>query len=157
MSIIEKIKHSVECATGLRFYYDSPETLNVRVDNLTLPCAMLDVVESGAVFDENGVVRERLNIQVLFADKTQLDYDGIENESEHLDWLKRKAFQWLLGLRRSDDLRLVGVGNTQRYYATQDAIVTAYGVQVNIEEMEGVCYGNNASQGGCGCNTHESA
>lgn len=153
MTIIDKIKLSVEQATGLPFIYDTPQTLNVRLDNMKLPCAMMQVVESGAVADENGLIRERLTAMVLFADRTDLDFDGIQNEAEHLDAMKKQAFRWLLALRRSDKLILVDTGSTARYYASDDAILTAFGVTVTIEEVEGVCYGLTAtgSTDPCGC------
>lgn len=156
MSIIDKIKKSVEDATCLPFYYDTPETLNARMGQIDLPCAMLDVVESGAAFDENGVIRERLTVQVLFVEKSFLDFDGIENERKCLDKMKKHAFRWLLALRQSEDLRLVSLGNTQRYYATQDAIVTAFSVLVTIEEIEGVCHGGQ-NQTNSRCHSCEGA
>lgn len=153
MTIIDKIKRSVESATGLAFLYDTPQTLNQRLDNMLLPCAMMQIVESGAVADENGIIRERLSVMVLFADKTDIDFDGVQNEREHLDAMKKAAFRWLLALRRDDDLRFIEGGGTTRYYADNDAIVTAYGVQVTIEETEGVCYGTTATTDSdtCGC------
>lgn len=154
MTIIDKIKQSVEQATGLPFYYDTPQTLNVRLDNLQLPCAMMNVVESGATADENGVMREQVTAMVLFTDTTTLDFDGIDNEREHLDAMKKAAFRWLLSLRRSDTLRLMSTGGTARFYATEDAIVTAFGVTVTLEELEGVCYGGleaGYSEGACPC------
>lgn len=153
MTIIDKIKQSVEQATGLPFIYDTPQTLNVRLDNMKLPCAMMQVVESGAVADENGLMRERLTAMMLFTDKTDLDFDGVQNEAEHLDAMKKHAFRWLLALRRSDALRLIETGSTARYYASEDAILTAFGVTVTIEEVEGVCYGFTAtgSTDPCGC------
>ena len=154
MTIIDKIKQSVEQATGLPFVYDTPQTLNVRLDNLNLPCAMMQVVESGTATDENGIIREVITAMVLFTDRTELDFDGIENERKHLDAMKKAAFGWLLSLRRSECLRLVSTGATARYYATDDAIVTAFGVTVTIEELEGVCYGglkNWSAKNTCGC------
>ena len=147
MTIIDKIQESVEKATGLRFCYDTPQTLNERLDNIAMPCAMMQIVESGAVVDENGVIRERLNVLVLFVDESDLDFDGVENEAEKLEGMKKAAFRWLLELRQSETLRLVSIGNTQRYYATDDAVYTAFAVNCTIEDLEGVCYG------GCkGCN-----
>ena len=69
MSVIDKIKNSVEQATGLTFYYDTPQTLNVRLDRAQYPCAMLHILESGAVIDANGILRERLTIEMLFAER----------------------------------------------------------------------------------------
>ena len=140
MSIIEKIKASVENATGLPFYYDTPQTLNLRLDSATYPCAMLHIVSSGAVEDTNGILRERLTVELLFATTSSLDFDGVTVERDELDALKRKAFQWLLAIMRSHDLRLVSNNGTSRYYATDDAIVSAYGVNVTLEEVAGVTY-----------------
>lgn len=76
MSIIAKIKQSVEQATGLTFYYDTPQTLNVRLERATFPCAMLHIVQSGALEDVNGILRERLTVEVLFATNSHLDFMG---------------------------------------------------------------------------------
>ena len=73
MSIIAKIKQSVEQATGLTFYYDTPQTLNVRLERATFPCAMLHIVSSGALEEVNGILRERLTVEVLFATNSNLD------------------------------------------------------------------------------------
>jgi hypothetical protein len=138
MSVIEKIKESVIGATGLPFYYDTPQTLNVRLDTATYPCAMLHILQSGAVTDTNGILRERLIIEMLFATTSNLDFDGTDVENNEIDGLKLQAFKWLLALYRSSELRLISINSTNRYYATDDAIYSAYGVQVTIEEMQGV-------------------
>lgn len=137
-SIIDKIKDSVTEATGLPFYYDTPQTLNIRLDRATFPCAMLHILQSGAVVDTNGILRERLTIEMLFATTSTLDFDGADVERNELNDLKIKAFQWLLNLYRSRELRLVSINQTNRYYATDDAIYSAYGVQVTIDEVQGV-------------------
>ena len=138
-SIIQKIKESVENATGIKFYYDTPQTLNLRLSRATFPCAMLHIVESGAVQDTNGVLRERMTIEVLFATKSNLDFDGLEVENSELNRLKIKAFEWLLALlRMKTELRCVSLNGTSRYYATDDAIYSAFGVNVTIEEIEGI-------------------
>ena len=138
MSIIAKIKQSVEQATGLTFYYDTPQTLNVRLERATFPCAMLHIVSSGALEDVNGILRERLTVEVLFATNSHLDFEGIDGEERELDAMKRHAFRWILALHRSHDLRVVSENGTSRYYATDDAIVSAYGVNLTLEEVEGV-------------------
>lgn len=137
MSIIDKIKKSIEDATGLTFYYDTPQTLNVRLDRATYPCAMLHILQSGAVTDANGVLRERLTIEVLFATTSHLDFDGVDVEANEIDGLKKQAFKWLIKLLRSHDLRLVSINGTNRYYATEDAIYSAFGVNVTLDEAQG--------------------
>jgi hypothetical protein len=139
MSIIEKIKQSVERATGLPFYYDTPQTLNVRLDRATYPCAMLHIVTSGAIAGENGIIRERLNVEVLFTTTSHLDFDGVDVENNEIDAMKMQAFKWLLSLVQwHTGLRLVTLNGTNRYYATDDAIYSAYGVNVTLEEIQGV-------------------
>lgn len=141
MSIITKIKNSIESATGLAFYYDTPQTLNTILDKLytrDYPCAMLHIVQQGAITDANGVLHERLTIEVLFALPCDLDFDGVTVEEQKLDGMKLKAFQWLLALGRNRDLRLISLNNTGRYYATDDVIYCAYGVNVTLEEITGV-------------------
>lgn len=138
MSVIEKIKNSITAATGLPFYYDTPQTLNLRLDRATYPCAMLHILQSGAIVDTNGILRERLTIEMLFATTSNLDFDGTDVENNELDGMKLLAFQWLLALYRSRELRLVSINGTNRYYATDDAIYSAYGVQVTIDEAQGV-------------------
>ena len=137
MSIIDKIKQSVTAATGLPFYYDTPQTLNTRLDRAQFPCAMLDIVQSGAVFDNNGILRERLTIEVVFATMSHLDFDGIDVENNEIDKMKEKAFIWLLSLQRSHDIRLVSLNGTTRYYATNDFINSGYGVNITIDEIKG--------------------
>ena len=137
MSIIDKIKKSIEDATGLTFYYDTPQTLNVRLDRATYPCAMLHILQSGAVTDANGVLRERLTIEVLFATTSHLVFDGVDVEANEIDGLKKQAFKWLIKLLRSHDLRLVSINGTNRYYATEDAIYSAFGVNVTLDEAQG--------------------
>ena len=137
MSIIDKIKKSIEDATGLTFYYDTPQTLNVRLDRATYPCAMLHILQSGAVTDVNGVLRERLTIEVLLATTSHLDFDGVDVEANEIDGLKKQAFKWLIKLLRSHDLRLVSINGTNRYYATEDAIYSAFGVNVTLDEAQG--------------------
>lgn len=137
-SIIQKIKQSVESATGLPFYYDTPQTLNVRLDRATFPCAMLHIVTSGAVSSNNAILRERLTVEVLFTTTSRLDFDGLDVEDNELDKLKLKAFQWLLSLMRSRELRLLSINETSRYYATDDVIYSAYGVNITLEEIQGV-------------------
>ena len=137
MSIIDKIKNSITAATGLPFYYDTPQTLNVRLDRAQYPCAMLHILQSGAITDANGILRERLTIEMLFATTSRLDFDGTDVEANEIDWLKKYAFTWLMKLLRSRDLRLVSINGTNRYYATDDAIYSAFGVNVTLDEAQG--------------------
>lgn len=138
MNVITKLKQSIEGATGLVFYYDTPQTLNVRLDRAKFPCAMLNILQTGAVVTDNGIIRERLTIEVLFVTNSNLDFDGETVERDELDKMKLYAFTWLLALMRGGDFKLAAINGTSRYYATDDVIFSAYGVNVTIEELQGV-------------------
>lgn len=152
MTIIEKIKQSIEGATGLPFYYDTPQTLNVRLERGKFPAAMLHILQSNALQDTNGILRERLTIEMLFTTTSKqnaadaLDFDGAWVEEHELDLMKHQAFKWILSLFRSRTLRLVTLNGTNRYYATDDAIYSSYGVNVTLEEIQGVSYCNFPSE-----------
>ena len=139
MTIIEKLKTTIHKALGEQFpfYYDTPNTLNLRLDNARFPCAFLNVIESGAVRNEVGILREQLTCQVLFTAPSSLDFDGIENE-RIINGLKHDAFVWLQVLANNDLLDLDSIDGTTRLYATEDAILTAFGVTIRVTEIEGV-------------------
>ncbi len=145
MSIIGKIKESIEGATVLPFYYDTPQTLNVRLElgQFPTPAVLLHILQSNALTDTNGILRERLTIELLFtvSRKTPadaMDFDGTWVEDHELDEMKMEAFKWLLSLYKSHTLRLISLNGTNRYYATDDIIYDAYGVNVTLEEIQGV-------------------
>lgn len=138
-SVIKKIEKTVKDAMSgeYPFYYDTPQTLNQRLDNAAYPCAMLHILESNALVDTNGIFRERLSIEMLFADTMQLDFDGIDTEETKMQALKEAGFAWLVTLYRSHELRLIAINGTHRYYASDDSIVGAYGISVTLEEVQG--------------------
>ena len=138
-SVIKKIEKTVKDAMSgeYPFYYDTPQTLNQRLDNAAYPCVMLHILESNALVDTNGIFRERLSIEMLFANTMQLDFDGIDTEEQKMQALKEAGFAWLVMLYRSHELRLIAINGTHRYYASDDSIIGAYGISVTLEEVQG--------------------
>lgn len=137
MTIIEKIKQSVEGTTGMTFLYHAQGEINeliARAENLPIAFALL--LDSGTVEDTNGMFHERVTFAVIFADKTQFDFNALENE-EIIDRMKVRAFRWLQSLRLSDDLQLVSINSTQRLYDTTTDILTGYAVNVTLQEVKG--------------------
>lgn len=135
MNFIEKIKASVE-AHDVPFYYGSPEDINVVLDSAEFPCAICLLLQQGSVTDINGQYHERATFLVSFADLTQHDFNSLENE-DIIDDCKKRAFEWLTGLRTNDNINLISVNNTTRDYLAYDAIITGFGVNVTIEETRG--------------------
>lgn len=137
MTIIDKIKQSVENATALDFLYHAQGEINELIARTeSLPCAFAFLIDSGTVEDTNGMFHERVTFAVIFSDKTQFDFNALENE-EIIDRMKVRAFRWLQSLRLSDDLQLVSINNTQRLYDTTTDILTGYAVNVTLQEVKG--------------------
>lgn len=143
MNIIQKLKDNIEAATGLPFLYGSRGEINRVLDSAPLPCAFAYLLETTGVDDINGVCHERLTMAVFFIDKTQFDFDAIENE-DIIDRCKRTAFKWYVSNRRSEYFRFISINNTLRVYdELADAIVTGYALNVTIEEIEGISICSN--------------
>lgn len=137
MTIIEKIKQSVETATGMPFLYHAAGEINELIARAgALPVAFAFLLDSGTIEDVNGRFHERVTFAVVFADKTQFDFNALENE-RIIDRMKIKAMRWLSSLRLSSDLNLVQVNSTQRVYDNTTDILTGYAVNVTIEELAG--------------------
>lgn len=138
MSIVDKIKKSVEDATGRPFIYDTLEGLNVEIGRRsTARVVWSALVDSGTIEDENGMIHERVNMALFFCDKMAgLDCFSLENERV-LTECKRAAFTWLTQSRRDPEIRVVSVNATARTYQQLDDIITAFVLDVVIEEKEG--------------------
>ena len=138
MTIIEKIKQSVEGATGMPFLYHAAGELNELLARCKeLPVAYSFLIDSGTIDDVNGRYHERVTIAVMFCDKTEFDFNAIENE-EIIDRMKVKAYKWMQSLRMSNALHVVSVNNTQRLYDNTTDILTGFAVNITIEDMAGV-------------------
>lgn len=137
MTIIEKIKQSVESATGMTFLYHAAGELNELLSRCReLPVAYSFLIDSGTIDDVNGRYHERVTIAVMFCDKTEFDFNAIENE-RIIDRMKIKAYKWLTALRSSTDLQIVSINNTQRLYDNTTEILTGYAVNITLEDVRG--------------------
>lgn len=137
MNIIRELKESIEKAVNIPFVYGSAEDINRALDNAVFPCAIAVLIQQGAVTDENGILRERLTFVVSFAELTQFDFEAMENE-DIIERCKFRAFAWLQALRSNDKINLISVNNSTRDYIEYDAIITGYGVNITIEEAQGI-------------------
>lgn len=138
MTIIEKIKQSVEGATGMPFLYHAAGELNELLARCKeLPVAYSFLIDSGTIDDVNGRYHERVTLAVMFCDKTEFDFNAMENE-QIIDRMKVKAYKWLQSLRMSNALHVVSVNNTQRLYDNTTDILTGFAVNITIEDVAGV-------------------
>lgn len=138
MTIIEKIKQSVEGATGMPFLYHAAGELNELIARCgELPVAYSFLIDSGTIDDVNGRYHERVTLAVMFCDKTDFDFNALENE-QIIDRMKVKAYKWMQSLRMSNALHVVSVNNTQRLYDNTTDILTGFAVNITVEDIEGV-------------------
>lgn len=137
MNIIEKIKESIEGATGVRFIYHAAGELEVELMSVEkFPIAYAHLLQSGSVSDTLGEYHERVTMAVIFAQPTEYDFNSIENEDK-IDACKVFAFNWLYALRSSQTLRLVSVNSTDRLYDTTAEVLTGFALNVTLEEIKG--------------------
>ena len=97
----------------------------------------MNIIDQGVAIDDNGIIREQMTIQVMFCDLCELDFDGIDAE-KILDRLKKIAFSWVANAMSSTEFKVKEILGTNRYYADNDAIVCAFSVSLQIEEIDGV-------------------
>lgn len=140
MTIIEAVKNSIE-RVGCAFLYHADGELNELVAcepafDGDVPVALCYLLGSGSTDITAGVARERVNIGVFFSLKTNFDFDAIENE-RLLDVCKKYAQRWLLSLNDDVFVRLVSLNSTERVYDTTTDILTAYAVNVTLEQVQG--------------------
>ena len=154
MSIIDKIKASVESIIGEgRFYYNDGSGLNVELDNANYPCAFAQLIEAGTLADNLGQYHERVAVGIYFANVADVDLEPLPNE-RILDGLKRTALIWLASLNNNADLTLIETRNTDRVYIKSDRFdvrLTAFVLNVTLEEAKGYGVCDLNSQQGCGC------
>lgn len=136
-NVITKIKTNIESVTGLKMIYGAANYINRELEKTTLPCVVLDRVDSSLIEDENGIARERINFRVYFLNKTQFDNDTIENE-DIIDACKKTALRWYVSRYMWSDIRLVSLNRAGRVYDMSDVILTGYLLEVTLEEIEGV-------------------
>lgn len=138
MSIIDKLKLNIERVTGLPFVYGAQGDVNRALDHAPLPCVFAYLINTGQVDDMHGLMHERLTIALFFVNKTDLDFESVENE-RIIDDMKRRAFQWRASNYSGDDFILESVNSSLRVYdEIADVCVTGYALNVTIREVEGV-------------------
>ena len=141
MSIVNKIKSSVQSITGLPCYYDDSGRLNMRLDYLEYPLAFFTLINNGNLNTTNAHYRERVDVARFFIKPTTYDFESLENEAI-IEECKGYALKWLQGLRLQRDLIPLYVLNTTRVYNYADTILTGYAINIRLEETLGeACFG----------------
>ena len=139
MTFIEKVKQTIERATGCRFYYHAAGELNEVLAGVEIgsdPIAFAYLLKGGEVDVQRNQLREGVNLAVFFCQKTEFDFNSYENE-QLIDDCKRLAFGWLSLMRKSGYFETVGSITTERVYDTTTDILTGIAVNVTLRELQG--------------------
>ena len=139
MTMVDKIISSIQAVHGEDFkvYYHDDPTLNLMTSEMEFPCALLLLLSQGQAVNIGGAIRERVSAAVFFVEKqADFDFDAIQNE-QTIDRCKRRALAWLASLPASDMVELAAEARTSRVYQRYDDILTGYGVQADLIEVEG--------------------
>lgn len=138
MTIVEKIIHTINDATGLPVYYHDEPTLNVITSKMEFPCALFYLLSQGRTVQEGGQIKERVTAAVFFVNLSEFDFDAVKNE-QVIDVCKGYAFRWLSSFSASPLLTLENNNGTERVYDKFDDILTGFGLSVDLKESEGYC------------------
>lgn len=138
MTIVDKIITSIKVALGndSPVYYHDAQTLNVMVSQMTMPCAMFQILTTGNAVNEAGQMKERVSAAVFFVEPSQFDFNAVDNE-KIIDRCKARAFSWLGALSSDALLTLTALNRTTRVYDDTDDILTGFGVFVDLTELVG--------------------
>lgn len=142
MTIVEAIRRSVE-RQGMAFLYHSNGEVNELVSrepayrDSELPVVICHLLSSGSMQNATGQWVERVQVAMFFSRLAEYDFNGEQNE-QILERCKVAAQRWLHSLSDDDNMRLVSVNSTERIYNSTEDIITAYAVNVTIEELRGV-------------------
>lgn len=137
MTIIDKLKKSIEDNTGLSFNYDDRDNLNEILDDVRFPCVVSHLVEQGAIVDAVGIYHERLTMELWFEDLAEDGASGIQNEKT-IDRMKRSALKWLTAFRNDEHLKLESINSTSRHYLERDVMTTGFSVVITFSELDGI-------------------
>lgn len=142
INIIKNIKKSVE-RIGCGFLYAGDGEINEMVARCTdyvkdEPVVICYLLRTNNVQQIAGSWRERVNVGLFFSKLSNFDFDGIENENI-LTTCKRYAFRWLNSVQNDEtDFNISSVNSSERVYDVTGDLLTAYALNVTIDEVSGV-------------------
>lgn len=140
MTIVEKIIASIkgELGDGFPVYYHDEPTLNVMTSTMEFPCALFQLLTNGRVVREAGQAKESVTAAVFFVERSEFDFDAVQNE-QVIDRCKKRAFAWLGSVNGGGLVDILAVNRTTRVYDRYDDILTGFGVSVDLKEQVGEC------------------
>lgn len=144
MTIVEKIIASIQSVVlddngdPLPVYYHDEPMLNLMTSRMDFPCVLFQLLTSGMVIQEGGQVKEQVSAAVFFVERSEFDFDALQNE-QIIDRCKKRAFAWVKALNNDPLVELERLNRSSRIYDQYDDILTGFGVFVDLKELNGFC------------------
>lgn len=136
MTIVEKISKTINDGVNFPMYYGNRYDINTIMETATLPCAFCFLLDNNTITQENGILRERANLIMFFANLKQSE-DQVANE-QVIDTMKKTACKWILHLYKQDAVVIKGNTIQGQRFDMFDSQLIGYGIQLTLEEVEGI-------------------
>lgn len=138
-SVERKINKVIQTMdSGLTYIFDNWATANVRLDKLPLPAVINVLPVSGAFNVTARKMRDFPNCMLAFLDKTDLDFDGKENDVV-LERCKNLAMEFILTANASGLFEPIeGDVSYSVVYDKMDVNVTGVVIELQLKEKKGI-------------------
>lgn len=131
------IREIVSKMDGVTYIYENWQTANVILDKIQLPAVVNVLPASGSFTIGNLKMYEGQNNMIAFLDKTELDFDGTENE-DVIDKCKERARDFIIRVNRSNFFKPIsGKVPYSVIYDRTDANLTGIMLELELEEKTG--------------------
>ena len=120
--------------------YNSPTKVNVDMDTMQHPAAVMYLFRDGAIDLASGLYREEAEVNVMFVThQSELAFDGVANE-QLLDDMAAAATEFVARLVADGRTEIVGDNVALRgIYDFNDKNTTGVSLQLRLREVAGHC------------------
>lgn len=142
-SVEAKIHAIVKQMSNVNYVFENWTTANVKADKIDYPAVINVLPVSGSINLNKNKLRDYPNCIIAFVDKTDLDFDGTENESI-VDKCKALAMEFILTANASGLFEQIdGDIPYSVIYDQLDVNVTGVSIELQLKETQGtvLCYG----------------
>lgn len=136
-SVERKIASVAEKIDGINYIYDNWATANIRLDKEALPVIINILPVSGRFNISRTQLRDCPNCMIAFADKTNFDFDGVENDAI-IDRCKSYAVKFIKELNKSGLFEwLSDEVPYSIFYDKLDVNITGIVIELKLKEAQG--------------------
>lgn len=137
-SVERKMASVAEKLKGITYLFDNWATANVRLDKMPLPAIINLLPVSGKFIISRTQLRDCPNCMIAFADKTEFDFDGKENDAI-IERCKEHAVNFIRELNKSGLFEWVSDEVPYSiFYDKLDVNVTGIVIELKLKEVQGV-------------------